>query len=633
MLNHFRRGASNIFVKGFLGLIALSFVLWGVGDIFHGTVDNDVAKVGGSAVSKAEFDHAMRLEVGKLQQRFGGELTPEQIKAIKLEEVILNQLIDRKLLALAVDKMGIRVGDPAVLENIHANPDFQNEKGQFDKKIFTSLLQANGLNEASYVALLKKEIASEFLLGTLVAEKIIPVQLVDKMYRYRMEKRRVDVVQVPHNHKVEIPALKEAELKPFYEEHKEQFMAPEQRSVAYVTLSVDDLLEGIATSETEARSEYDENIASYQQPERRTVDNLVFADEKQAKDAWEKLKSNRDFAAKAKEITGIAEKDRLLVKVTKTDLPVEVQNNVFELEKGKVSQPVQTSLGWHLFRVIEILPAATEPFDKVQEAITKALTRKKAENSLVDYAKKLEDEFASGASLEEVAKKFGLKLHKVAKLTNKGEGEDGKKIEGLPVLANFLPLVFSSQENNDPVLTLSPDNSSYFVLRVDKVTAPRVRTLEEAKPMVIEAWKRDQEKNALIRLADRVNGLLKKGQAGADVARDEQVELLSGQVVARPADVIYGVQQGKLPNGLLKELFTLPQGGVSDVYKTPEGGYVMGVVKEVLAADAAKDKAGVERVQSELGRQFDADITEQYIRYLHKRYPVKIKAASNNVQE
>lgn len=625
MLNSFRNVASNFFTKIFLVLIALSFVLWGVGDIFRGHTDTDVAKVGKSSISREAFDQELRLEIGRMQRRFGGELTPEQIKALKLEDVVLGRMINRKLVQLVTDEMGLHVGIPAVLSNIQADTSFQNELGKFDKKIFDSLLQNNGLNEASYVALLKREMAAEFLMGTLSAVKITPADLLDRVYRYKMQKRVIEGIRIPHDHKTTIPALTEAGLKSFYETHKQQFVTPEMRSLTYITLSVDDLLEGIATSENEARTEYDDNIANYQTPENRTVDNLIFTDEKQAKAAWEQLTAAKNFAEKAKEITHMSEKDRALGNITKADLPPEVQNVVFALKPNTFSAPVKSSLGWHIFRVTTVTPAATAPFDQVREKIITALTRKKAENSLMNYSKKLEDEFASGSTLEEVATKLGLKARTLTNITKDGLNEDGSKQDAAPSLANFLPLAFSSEEGNEPTLTLAPDNSSYFVLRVNKIIAPHARSFEQARPQVAEAAKLQQEKEAIIKLANDILRQLQINHNFEQVAKQQQLEFLPERQVERPADSIYGdaPASSPLPTSLLKEVFTLKPGQITNLHQTAEGDYIIAFLKDVVVAVPETNKTALEQVRLDLDRRFASEISEEFIRYLHSHYPIK----------
>ncbi len=633
MLESFRNIASTLIFKAFLFVIALSFVLWGVGDMFRGHTNTDVAKVGKGAISQQDFTKALHREITRMQQRFGTELTPEQIKALQLENIVLQRMINRKLVEMATADMGIVVGIPAVLNHIQDDSSFYNEKAVFDKKVFESVLQNNGLDEASYVRLLKKDMATELLMQSISAVKITPAALVNRLYRYQKEKRLVEAVRIPHTPKINIPLAKDAELREFYGAHKEQFMTPEMRAISYINLSVDDLLEGIATSENEARTEYEDNITSYQMPEKRTIDNLVFTSEAEASAAWEQLKTAKDFAAKAKEITKLEEKDRTLGTVTKTALPEEVQERLFSMELYGFTAPIKTALGWHIFRVTSIIPEKTSTFDQVRDTIIKALTRKKAEASLVNYSQKLDDEFASGATLEEAATKFGLKVRTIDNVSQEGMGEDGTSLANLPSYGNFLPLAFKAEEGNAPELILAPDNSSYFVLRVDRITPPHARSFEQAHKQVADAWKAEQMKEATAKLADTILRLLKTGQSMEEVASLQHVELLPPRQVERPVDTLYGSLPAPLPANLLREVFTLKPGNITGLHQDKQGDYYIALLRDVIEADPAKDNNGLEEAKFNLGRQSTSDITEQYMRYLHKHYPVEMMISPSSETE
>lgn len=622
MLDSFRNLATHMIVKVFLVLIAFSFILWGVGDIFRGHTNTDVAKIGKYSITRVEFEQELRREIGKMQYRFGTELTAEQIKALKLEQTTLNRMINRKLVEVATQKMGLRVGIPAILSNIQTDSSFQDKDGNFDKKLFAILLQNNGLDEGAYIELLKRDITSNFLMGTLSAVKITPAELTNRMYRYEKQKRLVEGVRIPFNPAISTAPFKEEDLQSFYEAHKTEFVTPELRSITYVSLTINDLLEGITTSENEALAEYNENITNYETPETRTIDNLLFVSEELANDAWEKLQKSKNFIATAEKITNLDEKDRTLGSINKTDLPPEAQNIVFSLEKNAYSKPIQTSLGWHIFRVSAITPATTATFEQAHTDIVTALTRKKAEDSLVNYSKKIEDEFASGATLEEVSTKFSLRMKSIPTITQTGEDATGKTIPDLPPFGNFLSSAFNNEVNNDLSLTLAPDNASYFIVRVDKITSPRTRTLEEARQQVIDAWKLQQTKEATAKLAEDILQQLKRGHNPETVSNLEHLEFLPPRLVERPTNSLFGTSSSEFPTGLLIELFTLKPGYITGLYPTQDGGYIIGILQDIIVADKEHDTIGLEQVKLNLGRRFTSDITEQYMHYLHKNYPV-----------
>ena len=68
-------------IKIFLGLIALSFAAWGVGDIFRGNSDPTVASIGNIKVRASELVREYNRELEQLRRLSGGQIDAEQARA------------------------------------------------------------------------------------------------------------------------------------------------------------------------------------------------------------------------------------------------------------------------------------------------------------------------------------------------------------------------------------------------------------------------------------------------------------------------------------------------------------------------------------------------------------------------
>ena len=55
--------------------------------------------------------------------------------------------------------------------------------------------------------------------------------------------------------------------------------------------------------------------------------------------------------------------------LTKADLPEGTEDAVFALAEGEVSQPIESDLGWHVFRVTERKDEIVASFDQVKDGI------------------------------------------------------------------------------------------------------------------------------------------------------------------------------------------------------------------------------------------------------------------------
>ena len=631
MLDTLRSGATHIVVKVILFLLALSFVAWGVGDIFHGRASNAVATIGrDGSISKTELDRAVHQQVLRIQQRLGKPLTEDQIKMLNLSSNLLGQMINRKLIEHAAAEQGLQVSDAIIRDNIITNPMFLSDKGQFDKDRYTAVLRNNSLSEAAYVANLRSDITTQFLLGTLVAVMPVPDPLVSLITRYKKEQRIADILTITQHQVTDVSAPTAAEISNYYEAHKGSYTAPEIRNITYVTLSSDDVAQQITVSDSELRTEFDNSLGEYQKGETRDIGNVIFQDEAQAKAAWKELQHG-NVAQKMKGLEGKNASYSVMKSISKNDLPEEVRAPVFALEKGAVSAPLKSSFGWHIFHIAAIYPPKTPVFAEHREELLKKLTHQKAETLLSTTATKLEDEFASGTTLEEVANKYKLKIAKIEGIDSKGEGVDGKKNASLPHVDNFLSVAFATDAGTESPLSLTPDNSSYFIIRTDKVMASHPKTLDEVRPQVVEAQKAAKQQEASRKLAEDIQRKLKAGASMEEMADRYHISLSMAQAVGRLGDAKEEVS--KTPNDLRGELFSLKKGGISAVHQSVGGDFLIGEVTAIRDADL-NDKEAKDDVRHEIEEQFSNDIAEQYFNYLRTQYPVSVsQVAASSVEQ
>ncbi len=104
MLDAMRRGAGTWVVKIFLGVLVLSFAVWGIGDM---------------EISQFEYEEAFRRDLSDLQRRLGGNIDAEQARQFGLAQQTLNRLVGQALYVLAARGLDLAVfffNDPAATE-------------------------------------------------------------------------------------------------------------------------------------------------------------------------------------------------------------------------------------------------------------------------------------------------------------------------------------------------------------------------------------------------------------------------------------------------------------------------------------------------------------------------------------
>jgi len=617
MLDSLRRGAASWLVKILLGLLVVSFAAWGIGDMFRIRTPNWVAKVGEREIDRETVYQAFRREVQKLQQMFGRGLDNEQARRLGLLDQTVKQLVGGALLDQEAHKLRMDISEAALAQAIEANPAFRNSLGRFDRFQFEQMLRANGFNEKTFLATLRRDMLREHLQGTVQVNGSVPGEAVDRLFRHQMEQRVADLVIFRNAAQGEVGEPDAAALAQFHKDNAQRFTAPELRAVTVVTLTAADLAKTVTVTDEQAKEEYDGRVADFTREETRDLEQIVVAEEAKAKQAHEKLGKGEDFAAVAKEVAGLSPGDIVFDSVRKRDLPGELSAKVFALTAGALSEPLQSPLGWHVVRVKTVHPGSTEPFEQVRDQLKQALALQQGGDQAAKASRKLEDELAGGGALEEAAAKFGLPVIKLAALDASGHDADGNPVTALPDMPEVVPTAFQTQPGAEAKLHDSA-NGGYFVLRVDAITPPALRPLESVKADAIAAWQEDRREQAARAKATQALEQLNAGKSLDEIAR-----ALGGERKTTEPFVRSGQGAGaELSQPLLVALFALGQGQATAGPNAAKDAHVLARVAEIKPAEA--DQTAVQRLKKQMADAMGLDLLQQFNQVLEKTYPVTI---------
>ena len=302
MLEAIRNRASSLIVKLLFLVLVLSFVLWGIADVFSPSRGRDwIAKVGDATISAQEFAEAYDRTLSSFSASLGQPIDREQARALGLPASALDQLIGQTLLEQAAADLGIVIDDALVRSAIVANKRFQNPMGQFDAQVFRDTLSLNNLNEERYVGILRADLARDQLIGGIAAVPGVPAGTAELLFRYRGERRTARAVLIPFAafSDQEVGAADEAALRTLHEEQKERFTAPELRDVSALILTAAQAAAEVAVSDEALRTAFQERIDEFSTPERRSFLQMVFDDQAAAGGAAERLAQGADFSALA----------------------------------------------------------------------------------------------------------------------------------------------------------------------------------------------------------------------------------------------------------------------------------------------------------------------------------------------
>ncbi len=330
MLDALRRGTGSILVKGLLGLLVISFAVWGVGDIFRGPSDAAVAVVGDIEILRNDFNETYRREVNRVSNQLGSQLDSDQARQFGLPEFTLQKMVRGALIDQVAKDFGVTVPDSVLLRNIHGNRAFQN-LDRFDPAVYEDVLRNNGFSKEDFEHITRRDLVREQVSTSIQVGAVSPQNLVDALYRHRAEKRVADVV-VLDNAKAKLEAsADEAALEALHKENASRYTAPEYRGFAYLTLDPVVLSRDIEIPESRLREDYEQRLSEFTSPERRDLSQMLFDDKAKAQAAYDRLKGGDAFEVVAASGGSLIPDSTELGVLTANGLPPEVADRARSL--------------------------------------------------------------------------------------------------------------------------------------------------------------------------------------------------------------------------------------------------------------------------------------------------------------
>jgi peptidyl-prolyl cis-trans isomerase D len=519
MMEALRNAGKSWVAKLLLLLLAGSFGIWGMQDVFRGYRANSLARVGNQEITPQEFNTAFQRALQNLARQSGQTLTQEEAKKAGYDKTVLGNLVQSAALDEKANRLKIMIAPQAIVEAAHAMPAFKGADGKFDPKVFASVLSQNGLSETAFLQIESRNRSREALTSTVNGGFKPPATLVEAMAKYREEQRDAKYFLITASDSdVALPS--DEEMKKQYAATPAAYTAPEFRSIAILKVEPKDISAKIAISDTELKAGYDKYKADYFTPEKRTILQIPFDTEQQAREAKAKIAAGTDFLQIARD-RKIGDTDLTLADKTKSDfLDKAVGDAAFALKQGEVSDVVKGGLVTALLKAQTVTPEKQATLDEVKGPLTQRLQTEKAQEQIQTIFDGVENARNNKTPFEDIAKSQGIPFILVPAVSASGLGKDGKDVE-MPSKQEVLKAAFSSDvgvENE----ALHPDDS-YFWYDVREVIPSALKTFDTVKEQVKSDVISRKIRETLGERAGKIVSALKAGSAMEKQATEAKV--------------------------------------------------------------------------------------------------------------
>ena len=606
-----RKASSNwlgkIIMATVMGVLIVSFGIWGIADIFRGFGQSTLAKVGRTEISAEQFRQIYTDRLQQIGRQFGRPLTSDQARALGFDRQVLQQTIAETTLDEEARRLGLGQSNEETLKTIFDDPNFKGVNGAFDPARFQGMIRQLGYSEQRFVAEQRRISLRRQIAGSIAAGLEPPKLLTEALARFQNEQRSIEYVKLGAAQAGTIDPPSPEALAAYFDERKTLFRAPEYRKISFVAITPEEIGKWQDVSDEDARKAFEQRRDKLGTPERREIRQIVFPNTEEAAAARSRIASGTSFEDLAKE-RGLGSSDVDLGLIAKSAIAdPAIADAAFSLPSGEVSQPEQGRFGVALVKVAKIEPGATPTYESYAPQIKHDIASERARAKVGELRDKMEDERGGGASVVEAAQKLGLATVTVDAVDRSGRTPNGQPAANIPRGLDVVSQAFNSDVgvDNDPISY----GGGYVWYDVVGITPSRERNLDEVKDQVEARWRADQISS---RLRTKATEMVQKLEQGGKLT-DEAAQ--AGLSVETAGGFNRNASLPGLNAGVVAAAFRTAKDAAGQAPDTAANGWIVFRVSDVTVPPVDLASDDMKKLKDTVQR---AQVDEQLAQYITK---------------
>jgi peptidyl-prolyl cis-trans isomerase D len=566
--------AAKYLLAGFLLLIAASMVTYLIpgfmGDTTSATETGVVASVGGHEIKHEDVAQAV-------QAQARGNQIPDFYLPIMRRNAV-GDLIKQAELQYESERMGLKVSDQEFRDELQYGPSgrtfFPGGKW-IGTEQYKALLSQNNYTVESFEREFRQQMLLRKLINVIGASATATDAEVEQAYKEQNTKVKFQYAIIKLDDVSKTIKPTDTELKAFYTANQARYTnsVPEKRQIKYFVLTDKNFADKVTVDPAEIQRAYSANQNAYRIPERVKVRHILIEmpkagpdgkvdpkamDEARAKaqDVLKQIKATGDWDGLAKKYSGdpgSKDKGGELGWLNKGQTVPEFEKVAFAQNKGQISDPVQSSFGFHIIQTEDKEDAHLKPLAEVKPAIEEAIKQEKIKGMMTQASADAEA-IAQKQGLDKAASKYG------AQIVTSNPISRTDALPGIGPQPQLMDAIFSADEKSGAQVGQTPQSTVVF--EVTKIEPARTPSFEEIKDRVATEFKNQRAADILRRktqeLADHAHAehdLAKAAkEAGATfktsdlVSRTQQVPDIGS--MSGPAAAAFTMKQGEISGPL-----------------------------------------------------------------------------------
>lgn len=456
------------YMKHVMWIVAVTFIAtivfsWGMGGFKKRGVQAESGVVGvinGRKVMYQQFAATLEQEYKKVRET---EKTDElsEYRRSSIRDQVWNNMVREMVMADEVTKHELIATPEEIVyflrnnppQDIQTNPQFQTN-GQFDmskyQKALTDPQNTNaviGLENYYRMTIPIQKLQQNVLATVRVSDGEVEQAYWDDNLKVDVKYTFFDPARIP----VSGIHVVEKEMRNYYEQHKKEYLDPEQRKIQYVLFE---------TKPTRADSNQTHS---------------------EARDLMDTIKGGADFSQLAKEYSedkGSAEKGGDLGFFAKGAMVKPFEDAAFSAKVGQVVGPVETPFGLHIIKVIAKKQEKGQTQVQASHILLTFKTSPETQDAAQERAQYMSDEIAKtkGKNFEEVAKELKMEVKETDWFRK------GGFIPGLGMASRVNYLTFQDKAGwVSPIINLDKNT---ILFRISAIQEAKHRSFEDVKSSI-----------------------------------------------------------------------------------------------------------------------------------------------------
>jgi len=360
MFNLFRKRDTVVryLLMGLLGMVALSMVTYLIPNY-----NDPLATSANPVLAEVGNEKLYALDVqSRFERSIQGQI-PNEMREIYFPQ-FLDQLIQNRAAVFQAKQLGLNVSDDEVRSGIALSFPTYYKDGKLDRAAFDAVLAQQGVTATQILDQLREQLLLRKLQDVLMESTIVSPSDVEAEYRKRHEKVTMQYVAFAAADLRGEVKLTDEDVRKRYEVEKNNYRQPEKYGFRAIVLEQDKFSARLQLTESEVRAAYNSALDNFRVPERVHARHILLgtegksdADKKvllaKAQDLVKQARAGADFADLArKNSTDSNANDGgdlgTFARGEKAPDFQAVENAVFTMKPGEISDVVTTKYGYHV---------------------------------------------------------------------------------------------------------------------------------------------------------------------------------------------------------------------------------------------------------------------------------------------